>query len=127
MGATGIAVASAASANAGVAASRARDAECVAKMGQFQPATATVQQQRDYASCVHRLHGDGEPMDAGAVIGLKVVVLASFVCAAGGAVWGWDEEGGSGAFMGALVGAVAPWFAALVLALAVAGLQFLFS
>lgn len=129
MGATSIAIASGASAQAAAASARAAKAECIANMGNYDPKTATVQQQRDYASCVFRLHGDGEPMDAGAAIALKAVILLSFVGAGIGAWIGYRDSYDDWlmAVAGGFFGAAAPWLGAFILALAAAGLSFLFS
>ena len=118
-----------ASAQAAVASSQAAKALCVARMPNFDAKTATVQQARDYASCVHRVYGSGEPMDPSAVIALKFVVALSFVGLIAGGVYGWRNTWGDmlDVVMWAIVGAVAPWLAAFCLFLAAAGLQFLFS
>ncbi len=124
-----VGIAAGASAQAAVASSQAAKALCVARMPNFDAKTATVQQAREYASCVHRVYGSGEPMDPGAVIALKLIVALSFVGLIAGGVYGWRDSWGDwfDVVMWAVVGAIAPWLAAGVLFLAAAGLQFLFS
>lgn len=57
-------------------------------MPAFQPLTATVAQQQDYAECVGLLHPTDD-MPYAAVLGLKLWIVAGFI---GMVVGGWNES-----------------------------------
>lgn len=117
MGAAGLAAASAAQ-------SAARDAECRAIIKTFDGTHATVEQRREYAACVHRIDGTGEPMDPMATIIIKAVVVFSFIGAGIGATWGWREGGAFEAVLGGALGAMVPWFISAIIAAVIYGIVF---
>jgi hypothetical protein len=89
--ATAAATAAIASSNAAQIA--ARRAECRAMMPGFQHDGATVVEQRQYAGCVYRLHGSGEPFSPGVEMALKAVFLLALVAGGFGAWVGWRDDG----------------------------------
>jgi hypothetical protein len=124
-----LAIAAGASAQASAASEIARKAECTAKEAAFQPTTATVEQKRDYASCVYTLHGSGEPMDPWTALLLKICVFLVF-CGAGVGLFAAYKDDWAGPFeygFYPIAGAAITAAALFVLGLAVVGVGFLFS
>lgn len=120
----GTAMGAAALAAASAAQSAARDAECRATIKTFDGTHATVEQRREYAACVHRIDGTGEPMDPMASIIIKAVIVFSFIGAGIGAAWGWKEGGVFEAVLAGLLGAMVPWLISAIIAAAVYGIVF---
>jgi hypothetical protein len=72
--AIGIAAGSAVQSSA--ASSRARDAECRVILSDFHNITKpALHEQREYAGCVYRLHGDGVPISDGNIMFIKVCIV----------------------------------------------------
>lgn len=113
-------------ASAAASASEAREAAwCSGVLQSFNAPVATVEAKRDYAHCVYRIYGDGEPMGAAAVLLLKVAIGLALIGAVYGGVKGWRDDGPALAVLGIFIGAVAPFAAAGALVLLWLGLQFL--
>lgn len=99
-----IIAAGAASSAAQSAQRAARAAECSPILMQYDAKAAGVSEMRSYAACVRDVYGTGEPMDPGALLGLK---LAISVCVIGfliGVVLGFSQDGFDGAFIMGLMG-----------------------
>jgi hypothetical protein len=78
MAATAIAVM--ASTQASIAQSQARDAECRVVLENFDTTTKpTLNEQREYAGCVYRMHGSGEPLTQGDVVAIKVLIVIAII------------------------------------------------
>lgn len=78
MAATAIAVI--ASSQAAAASSRARDAECRAILSAYDTSTKpNLHEQREYAGCVYRIHGTGEPMSANDIMMVKVIIVVAII------------------------------------------------
>ena len=123
-----VGIASGAAASANIAMQAAKRAECLAAMPTYDAASATVPEARAYAACVHRVYGDGEPLDPATALVVKVLILVSLAAAVvvGAYMWREDRSVAMAAF-GAVVGAVLVWLAAGVVALVAAGLMFVVS
>lgn len=126
---TSAAVSGALAAAAAASASAARDAECRTVLAGYEPKGASVEMQREYASCVYRIHGSGEPLDPMAAFLIKVAVVLAFLGAAAGIFFSrqdpWNSWGDAALY--AVGGAILfPSGLGLIL-LAGAGIQFLFS
>jgi len=120
------AFAGAAAASAAASASNAREAaRCSGVLQSFDAPVATVEAKRDYAGCVYRIYGDGEPMSAAAVLLLKVTIGLALIGMVYGGVKGWRDDGLVMAVLGAIFGAIIPFCAAGALVLVLMGLQFL--
>lgn len=127
MSATGVAIGAAAQAQATAAMIAAENARCTAVLTQPLMTTASVDEKRDYAGCIFRVHGSGEPMTEASAILLKLLIVVCFVGAGFGAWVGWRQEGGPFAVMGLVIGAMTAGCAAFVLFGAFHALRFLIS
>lgn len=127
MSATAIAISSAASASAAAASARARKAECMVRLEQYDVKTATVEQARDYASCVYTLHGSGEPLDPASAMLLKICIILVLAGAAVGGYRGWNYDGLIGAFFFTIGAATITAAALFAVGVAALGINFLFS
>lgn len=121
-----IAASSAASAAASASAAR-ESARCSGVLQSFDTTVATVEAKRDYAHCVYRIYGDGEPMPFAAVLLLKVTIALALIGMVYGGVKGWRNDGPVAAVLGVIIGAIAPFATTGVLFLVWLGLQFLVS
>lgn len=115
-------------ASAATSASEAREAaRCSGVLQSFNAPVATVEAKRDYAHCVYRIYGDGDPMPFAAVLLLKVTIALALIGMVYGGVKGWRNDGPVDAVLGVIIGAIAPFATAGVLFLVWLGLQFLVS
>ena len=114
--ATTIAITSAANAQAAAANAAAQEAArkaCMAYVRGFEHDRATVDEMREYAGCIDRIHP--APMTEEALGVAKVAVLVIFAAMVAGVVWerrertisnGWFGAVLGGSLMGGLVGGV---------------------
>jgi hypothetical protein len=107
MAATAIAVI--ASSQASIAQSQARDAECRVVLEIFDSSSKpTINEQREYAGCVYRIHGSGEPLTSGEVMAWKAIIIIAIIGACIGIYKARQDPWSSGfdyftlAFLGAL-------------------------
>lgn len=122
------ATAAAVSAAATAAANEAARKACVAMVGGYEHAAATVAEMQHYADCIDRLHPAA--MSEGAVFGWKIVVVLIFVGAVVGVVRNRNDPdlGPVGAVcLGAFMGAALSALAMASMAAIWAGVRFLFS
>lgn len=134
MAGTSAAVAATGAANAAIIAARNSElkSECLSlTMPKYQHDGSTIDQMRDYASCVYRVYGSGEPMSST----LALLIKASIVCAIiFGSAFGWREwrcgyfkgklsDAALSSIIGIMVGGVIPFAIAVV----VIAVKFLFS
>lgn len=126
MPATTIAIAAAASANSAAinASIAAHKAECVGTLANFDSRTATIAEQKSYASCVNLMH-PSQITDSG-VMAIKICILIVFASAIFGGLRGWKEDGLIGGFMEAFIGACLAAACLLIFGLVIAGIGFLF-
>ena len=62
-----------------IAINSAKDAECKFLLQNFDSLkNPTVTEQREYANCVHRIYGNGEPMPSDVAVVIKVAILIVF-------------------------------------------------
>lgn len=111
---------------ASIAASKAHDMQCRLVVQGFDNKTATVQQQKEFASCVQRLNP--EPMAGGEVIFIKVWIAIVFISMAVGGYKGYKDEWSSvsvgvGVFLGFCFG----FMAGLILLVGFVSIAFLFT
>lgn len=57
----------------------AKKTACASYIKSYNAQTATVQEMREYASCVHRVYGRGEPLSGGEIGAIKLAILVFFV------------------------------------------------
>lgn len=107
-----VAISAAANANAtaaNIAAQEAARKACAALVRGYEHDRATVEEMREYAGCINRLHPT--PMQPGDLMIWKVVVLVLLFGTLAGIVWQWRNEFSSGpieaVLMGGLIGFVA--------------------
>ena len=105
MSSASIALSAAAIANSNAALSAARRAECMQLVNGYEHDTATVAQSREYAGCVFRLYGNGEPLSGPEVLALKIAVVVALIGVGVGA-WVGREDGWGFAIFGAVLGAI---------------------
>ena len=84
------------------AADAAKSARCAVVLRQYDPSVATVEQMREYASCVRHIYGTGGRA-ADAQIFALILLVAVLAGAVGGAIWGARDEY-TGPLVGALLG-----------------------
>lgn len=135
MPSTAATVAIAAAVVAGSSASHSRrsaeTAYCKDYLYSYDAKAASIGEARQYAACVHRIYGDGEPMSAGMVLFIKAIILAAVLGASFGVwlVWRGHDHWTQlfdyilAGILGMILGAITP----LVIVGAYAALNFLVS
>jgi len=122
---TSVAIAAAANAQAAAAAAvaaEARKTACKSLLKSYTPQGATVAEMRNYASCVETVYP--EPIPAGGVIVLKVVIVLIMLATVAGTVYGAREDGVEGAFMYGLCGLLVSVLGFALLWLGAVGVMF---
>lgn len=75
-----------------IAALESAKVQCLATMAVYQPKSATVVQMREYAGCVHRVYGSGEPWYPVTLILIKAAIVVLILSMPVGAVVGWRSD-----------------------------------
>lgn len=96
------------------AARDAKEAKCAALIDGYEHATATTEQQQEYADCIDMLHPD--QITGTEVIAIKVVIVCALIGAAIGAFRGdYADERFVHALFGAIIGVLAPVLMAAII------------
>lgn len=106
---------------------KAHDEACKVTIQTYEAHTATVEQMRDYASCVNRLHPS--EMTGGEVIALKIIIVLVLTGAVIGCIkppFAHGQPDLEDRVMGFVVGAIATACGLLVIGPICAAIEFLF-
>lgn len=131
-GTTALVVSSIALQQSNAAMDAAKDAQCKATLSTYDSLNKpTIAEQREYADCVYRIHGTGEPMSADVAIVLKIVLLIIIISSVYGGYTEYKNKNMGGGvidiFMWAIMYGIGAFGIMVVLALVLLGLQFIFS
>lgn len=121
-----VAVSAANASAAQQAAHQAMIERCTIEVDQFSPSVASTQQKQSYAECINALYP--KELTGGEIVVWKVFIVLVLVGLIAGLIKGWKSGEGFGwVFVYGCAGAIFAAVGSLFLALAFAGIAFLFA